>query len=111
MLERASIAVVALIAAAIAHPLCNLFFHCGCAWNGPAHCNIHNASPPHCPWCTASWHFALAGAAWMLGAWAGIALARRRFGRHAVTSIALGVAGMLAGAVVSAVATKLLTAG
>jgi len=111
MIERGAIAVVALVAAAIAHPLCNLFFQCGCAWNGPAHCNIHNPSPPHCPWCTAGWHFLAAGAVWLAGAWLGIALARRRYGRRALTSIALGIAGLLAGAVVSAVGTKLFTAG
>ena len=111
MIERASGIVVALVAAAVAHPLCNLFFHCGCAWTGPAHCNIHNPSPPHCPWCTASWHFLAAGAVWLAGAGLGIGLARRRFGRHALTSIGLGLVGLLIGAVVSAVGTKLLTAG
>ena len=34
--------------------LCDLVFDCGCRslWNGAAaHCNIHHALPPHCPWC------------------------------------------------------------
>jgi hypothetical protein len=34
--------------------LCGLVFSCGCRslWSGgAAHCNIHNPSPPHCPWC------------------------------------------------------------
>ena len=33
---------------------CDLFYQCGCEawWNAAAtHCNIHNASGPHCPWC------------------------------------------------------------
>ena len=33
---------------------CGLFYQCGCeAWwaGGSAHCNIHNAAGPHCPWC------------------------------------------------------------
>jgi hypothetical protein len=33
---------------------CNLVFQCGCQslWAGAdAHCNIHNASGHHCPWC------------------------------------------------------------
>ena len=33
---------------------CDLFFQCGCEawWNAAAaHCNIHNAAGPHCPWC------------------------------------------------------------
>jgi hypothetical protein len=34
--------------------VCDLFYQCGCdAWwaGAAAHCNIHNASGPHCPWC------------------------------------------------------------
>lgn len=33
---------------------CDLVFQCGCTFSwagGAAHCNIHNAGPPHCPWC------------------------------------------------------------
>lgn len=33
---------------------CDLFYQCGCEawWNAAAaHCNIHNAARPHCPWC------------------------------------------------------------
>ena len=33
---------------------CDLLFDCGCRalWAGAAeYCNIHQASPPHCPWC------------------------------------------------------------
>lgn len=33
---------------------CDLLFACGCQahWAAAAdHCNIHNAEPPHCPWC------------------------------------------------------------
>jgi hypothetical protein len=33
---------------------CDLVYQCGCVswWAGAAdHCNIHAASPPHCPWC------------------------------------------------------------
>jgi hypothetical protein len=33
---------------------CAFVFSCGChsLWAGAAeHCNIHNALPPHCPWC------------------------------------------------------------
>ena len=36
-------------------PVCNLVFKCGCSWlwtTAAAHCNIHNAAPPHCPWCS-----------------------------------------------------------
>lgn len=34
--------------------VCGATFACGCRslWNGAATaCNIHNAGPPHCPWC------------------------------------------------------------
>lgn len=34
---------------------CDLIYRCGCTfqWAGGAdHCNIHNPSPPHCPWCS-----------------------------------------------------------
>ena len=34
--------------------VCDAIFTCGCRslWNGIAEaCNIHNAGPPHCPWC------------------------------------------------------------
>ena len=33
---------------------CHMVYQCGCTfiWAGYAdHCNIHNATPPHCPWC------------------------------------------------------------
>jgi len=35
-------------------PLCGFLFKCGCVWNwagADRHCNIHQGSPPHCPWC------------------------------------------------------------
>ncbi len=34
---------------------CNLVYQCGCAslWAGAdAHCNVHNATGRHCPWCS-----------------------------------------------------------
>ncbi len=36
---------------------CNWAYRCGCQswWAGVAdHCNIHAASPPHCPWCVSA---------------------------------------------------------
>ena len=44
-------------------PLCGLLFRCGCTWlwaGGMDHCNIYEAMPPHCPWCSAP-----AWAAWI----------------------------------------------
>lgn len=35
--------------------LCNWIFDCGCRswWNGAVDmCNVHNAHPPRCPWCS-----------------------------------------------------------
>jgi hypothetical protein len=36
-------------------PFCGFMFKCGCSWlwtTAAAHCNIHHAAPPHCPWCS-----------------------------------------------------------
>ena len=50
------LAAVALVSASVLMPpVCNLLFKCGCSWlwtTAAAHCNIHNAAPPHCPWCS-----------------------------------------------------------
>ena len=35
--------------------LCHLVFRCGCDWlwaNADKHCNIHNATGKHCPFCS-----------------------------------------------------------
>ena len=49
------LAAVAVVSASVLMPpVCNLVFKCGCSWlwtTAAAHCNIHNAAPPHCPWC------------------------------------------------------------
>lgn len=45
---------VALFSLAAILPICNRLFACGCTvlWaGGESACNIHNAQPPHCPWC------------------------------------------------------------
>jgi hypothetical protein len=97
---------VAAIAIAVAHPLCNLFFRCGCGWLGPAHCNIHQAMGPHCPWCVSAWRFPFVLLAWALGAWSGARLVRGR-GALAVGASALG--GLLIAAVASGALTSALT--
>jgi hypothetical protein len=41
--------------AALAINFCGTIFQCGCQsmWQASAaHCNIHNKTGPHCPWCT-----------------------------------------------------------
>ena len=101
-----------MLAAAIAHPICNFLFRCGC---GPrslaAHCNIHShdAGARHCPWCVAPWRFAAAAVLWALGAWLGIAFARRWLGGRLLPSVAAGVVGLLAGAIASGAITVALT--
>ncbi|HEY7957816.1 MAG TPA: hypothetical protein VII38_21060 [Polyangia bacterium] len=109
LVEKWALAVVALVAAAGAHTLCNAFFHCGCRGWSAAHCNIHHAMGPRCPWCTAPWHFALAIALWLACAQLAIALGRRRFGRRAPYTLFAGFFGLLAGAVASAAITVWLT--
>ena len=109
LLERWALAVVAVVAAAIAHPVCNLFFRCGCDLFGPAHCNIHQAAGPHCPWCTHPWAFPLVGAGWMGAAMLGAALGRRAFGRRAASTIACAFVGLFVGMLASGAATILVS--
>ena len=48
-------AVAVVSASVLMPPVCNLLFKCGCSWlwtTAAVHCNIHNAAPPHCPWCS-----------------------------------------------------------
>jgi hypothetical protein len=107
--ERHALAVVALVAAASAHPLCNLLFRCGCGVWSAAHCNVHHAVGPRCPWCTAPWHFAAAVAGWLAATVLGIWLARRRFGRRTATTLAGAFGGFAVGVLGSGVVTVLLT--
>ena len=50
------LAAVAIVSASVLMPpVCDLLFKCGCSWlwtTAAAHCNVHNAAPPHCPWCS-----------------------------------------------------------
>ena len=90
---------LAVFGAAVAHPVCDLVFTCGCVVFSTAHCNIHG-SGPHCPWCTAPWRFALAFA-FAFGASALVARRAARSSRagwlHAAIVFVLGL--MAAGAV------------
>jgi hypothetical protein len=48
-------AVATMSASVLMPPVCNILFKCGCSWlwtTAAAHCNVHNAFPPHCPWCS-----------------------------------------------------------
>jgi hypothetical protein len=104
--ERLALAAVALVAAAVAHPLCNVFFRCGCGWLGPAHCNIHQAAGPHCPWCVGVWRFIAVGAACAVGIFAGSRIAR---GRGPAAVFAGGMGGFLICALLAGVVTVALT--
>ncbi len=102
-------AAVAIIAVVVAHPLCNLFFRCGCGWLGPAHCNVHQLVGLKCPWCVAYWRFPLVGLAWAAGAWLGARLARRQFGAGGAVAFAGGMVGFLVAAVASGGVTAAAT--
>ena len=50
------------------NPYCGLLFRCRCTWpwaGGAAHCNIHHASGPRCPWCNVR-NTPLRGLAWAI---------------------------------------------
>jgi hypothetical protein len=93
-------AIVLIVAIAGAHPFCNLAFHCGCDVVAlTAHCNIHDAQPPHCPWCARPIYFALSA----LFALAVAAAALRAVARRGVGArLAAGLVGLVGGATLAA---------
>jgi hypothetical protein len=98
-------AIVAALAIVGAHPFCNLVFHCGCgALTLTAHCNIHAAMPPHCPWCAQPAWFALAALFALVMAGAAMMLVRRRT-TALLPSVSAGLAGAIAGASLGALVT------
>lgn len=98
-------AIVSALTVAGAHPFCNLVFHCGCSALGlTAHCNIHAAAPPHCPWCTQPLWFALAVAFALVCGGVAIALTWRRT-IAILPSVASGMIGVVAGASLGALLT------
>jgi hypothetical protein len=96
--KNLAFAVVALLAAASAHPICNLLFRCGCGWFTAAACNVHHATGPHCPWCTTRWAFPVVIASWLAGA----AIAMRIFGLKGLV-IGMVIAVLGSGAITVAV--------
>ena len=85
-----ALAGVLLASAVLLLPLCAVAHRCGCTWpwaGAEAHCNVHRASGPRCPWCV---HPAL-GAAAAIGICGGQALVfvRLRRRRWSVPAAAL----------------------
>lgn len=85
---------------------CDLLFDCGCRalWAGRAdNCNIHNAAPPHCPWCLDDGAYGRWAHAAIVIAQAGLALWPGSFGKRRAAAVFLafpavgGAAGLLAG--------------
>lgn len=81
-------------------PVCDLLHLCGCRapWAGAeAHCNVHDALGPRCPWCE---HLALGGAALgaiYAGQWATLrALQRRGVSRWGAAAASLAMFAPLA---------------
>src|SRR5690348_16295806 len=77
-------------------PLCNLLFSCGCTFSGPAHCNVHHATGPRCPWCAhGNGVFAAAYGLTMIGV-AGCIIASletKRTGGRVLVAIGAGLLG------------------
>ena len=93
------LAAVAVVSASVLMPpVCHLLFKCGCSWlwtTAAAHCNIHNAAPPHCPWCShGAIGYYLPYAGFILGQFLAGALALRLTG-HMVLSVLMTVAAIL----------------
>ena len=106
----AAIVALGLLIAVSVHPLCNFFFDCGCRPMGlgaAAHCNVHEAHSPSCPWCTDDvLRLAWVGALILGGAAAGLFTGRRR---SAMAQLGYGVVGYLAGASVASLLAALLS--
>jgi hypothetical protein len=95
---------LALAAAVLLHPLCNLIFRCGCApaWAGAAeHCNVRAPAGPRCPWCAHRGLGAFAFGLTLGGSGLVLGLAPRRFSptrRTLVAVLAIPLLALLAGA-------------
>lgn len=84
MKSVAALAPVLLVSILAYMPFCALVHRCGCSWpwaGADAHCNVHQASGPHCPWCE---HQAL-GAAAGLGILGGQSLVFARLRRRGLS--------------------------
>lgn len=82
---------------------CDFIFRCGCEslWAAAAaHCNVHEASPPHCPWCVEQGRYGGAAFAAAVIAQAGTAFRRGPLtpARALLVFLAFPAASALAGA-------------
>lgn len=108
-LVRASPVVAIVVFAALAHPLCNLIFRCGCDWLGPAHCNVHHMMGPRCPWCALPAHRLLAAVGILIGGITAFVLVRAKRPDGYVATFAATLAGCIAGALAAAGASVAIT--
>ena len=89
-------------------PICDLHFDCGCDWpglGGYAHCDIHTAGPPDCPWCD-RWLVGLIGmgSGYVIGLAVAVGLPLRL---HFALNALVVVFAILAGLLLSGMATSL----
>jgi len=91
-------AVAIVSASVLMPPVCHLLFKCGCSWlwtTAAAHCNVHNATPPHCPWCShGALGYYLPYAGFIVGQFLAGALILRATG-HLVLALLVTVAAIL----------------
>jgi len=86
--------------------LCAVVYGCGCqSWwrSSDQHCNIHNASGKHCPWCTHGGSGFVVGAVFIFGAQWWINFRRKHWGwpkRLALSMLCFPVIGTIAALIV-----------
>jgi hypothetical protein len=91
-------------------PMCNLLFSCGCTFSGAAHCNIHHAAGPMCPWCARGLAPFLTGYGVTLVGMAASVLASLKFAPargQLLIAFAAGVAGYIVTFSLASLATAL----
>ena len=81
--------------------LCSVVYSCGCQswWSASSqHCNIHNATGKHCPWCTHGGAGFVVGAVFIFGAQGWICFRPRHWGwpkRLALSILSFPVVGTI----------------
>ncbi len=101
--------VSAVLTSAFIIDFCGLVYGCGCEswWKaGSQHCNIHNASGKHCPWCTHSGSGFMVGGIFIFGAQGWLSFRPRSWSwpkRLAAAILAFPVVGTIAAIVIGIV--------